>query len=238
MYVQGLASICICEAAAMNPDDKQLRQLAAAAVKFIERAQHSRGGWRYRPDEPGDTSVVGWQIMALHSAREGGTKVASDRLKDAHNFLNSVDSEGGAFYAYMPREPARNSMTAVGLLCRMYLGWKRDHAGLQTGVKHLASVGPSRDDMYYNYYATQVLRHHGGELWNQWNLRMREQLVTSQIVEGAGAGSWDVTDPHGYAGGRIYQTALSILTLEVYYRYLPLYKDFAAAADATDGDDK
>ena len=50
-----------------------------------------------------------------------------------------------------------------------------------------------------------------------------------------GAGSWDVTDPHGNAGGRIYQTALSLLTLEVYYRHLPIYRRFDA--DATPSKD-
>jgi hypothetical protein len=189
------------------------------------------GGWRYSPGDAGDTSVAGWQIMALHSARAGGIKASYDTIKDARDFLNSVDHESGSQYAYMPGQPPRNSMSAVGLLCRMYLGWKRDHPGLSAGVAHLARVGPSRDDMYYNYYATQVLRHWGGDEWNRWNLKMREQLVETQVNEGPAAGSWDVTDPHGYAGGRLYQTALSILTLEVYYRYLPVYREIRANGD-------
>ena len=227
MYVQGIASICICEASAMTPDDKSLKRLASEAVKFIERAQQKvGGGWRYRPGDPGDTSVVGWQVLALQSAKAGRVKVQADTLQDVRRFLDSVESGDGAFYGYMPDEPPRNSMTAVGLLCRMYLGWKRDRPALKTGVEHLAGIGPSREDIYYDYYATQVLHHWGGPLWDQWNLKMREQLVESQIKEGPGAGSWDVTDPHGYAGGRIYQTALSLLTLEVYYRHLPIYRRF------------
>jgi len=61
---------------------------------------------------------------------------------------------------------------------------------------------------------------------------MRDQLVATQIKDGAGAGSWNVTDPHGGAGGRIYQTALSLLTLEVYYRHLPIYRRFDDDAKA------
>ncbi|MFN9037496.1 MAG: hypothetical protein ACK5YO_14440, partial [Planctomyces sp.] len=55
------------------------------------------------------------------------------------------------------------------------------------------------------------------------------------LRNGPGAGSWDVTDPHGNGGGRIYQTALSVLTLEVYYRHLPMYRrlDEAAEKEAT-----
>lgn len=226
MYVQGIATICICEAAALAPSDKQLRKLATQAIAFIERAQHrAGGGWRYQPGEPGDTSVVGWQLMALQSAKSGRIRVAGSTLRGVREFLTSVQADEGSRYGYMSGRTDHASMTAVGLLCRMYLGWKPNNEVLQRGVKYLAERGPSREDMYYNYYATQVLHHFGGQYWNSWNSRLRQQLVETQITEGPAAGSWDVTDPHGNAGGRIYQTALSILTLEVYYRHLPLYRE-------------
>ena len=78
--------------------------------------------------------------------------------------------------------------------------------------------------MYYNYYATQVLHHWGGEEWENWNKVMREQLVKSQRRKGHAAGSWDVADSHGRSGGRLYMTSLCVMTLEVYYRHLPLYQ--------------
>ena len=123
-------------------------------------------------------------------------------------------------------------------MCSSDLGWRKDRPELQAGVEHLAKVGPSRENMYYNYYATQVLHHFGGELWDKWNLRMREQLVTTQLRDGPGAGSWDVTDPHGGGGGRIYQTALSVLTLEVYYRHLPMYRKLDEAPENSAGRQK
>ena len=225
MYVQGLATIVVCEAAAMEPDDRALRRLAIDAVAFIERAQDPfGGGWRYQPRERGDTSVTGWQLMALQSAKAGRIRVDDRSFRDARDFLTTVESGGGAFYGYRRPEVDRHSMTAVGLLCRMYLGWKRNHDGLRRGVERLSEVGPSREDMYYNYYATQVMHHWGGEEWTKWNERMREQLIETQVTDGPAAGSWNVTDPHGDAGGRIYQTALCTLTLEVYYRHLPLYR--------------
>jgi hypothetical protein len=169
--------------------------------------------------------------MALQSAKANRISVAADTMQDARAFLRSVSVENGARYAYMPRGGPTDTMTAVGLLCQMYMGWRRDRPELQAGVQHLANVGPSRENMYYNYYATQVLHHWGGELWEQWNLKMREQLVTTQVRNGPGAGSWDVTDPHGNGGGRIYQTALSVLTLEVYYRHLPMYRRLDEATE-------
>lgn len=227
MYVQGIATICVCEASALEPKDKELRRLASDAVKFIERAQHRiEGGWRYNPGDPGDTSVVGWQLMALQCAKAARISVQSDTIRDAKEFLNSVSVNDGSEYSYMPDGGASDTMTAVGLLCRMYNGWNREKPQLKTGVEHLAARGPIRGNIYHNYYASQVLHHWGGDLWKTWNLKMREELVSTQVREGPGAGSWDVTDPHGFAGGRIYQTTLSLLTLEVYYRHLPMYREF------------
>ena len=242
MYVQGLATICISEAHALEHRDKDLEKLTEMAVNFIERAQDPvSGGWRYRPrDDTSDTSVVGWQIMAIQSAKAGRIRVSSKPLREAKQFLRSVqvDKEGG-LYAYVPGQGDKDSMTAVGLLCRMYLGWRHDHEGLQKGVQHLAAIGPSRNNIYYNYYATQVLHHWGGDLWEKWNLKMREQLVRTQIKDGPAAGSWPVTDPHGNAGGQIYQTTLSILTLEVYYRHLPIYRKLEETpADPTQVSDR
>jgi len=236
MYVQGIATICLCEAAAMERDDKELKRLAGDAIRFIERAQSKiDGGWRYSPGELGDTSVSGWQIMALQSAKAGRIKVQGSTVLEAKKFLTMVQSANGAQYGYMPNQGPSDAMTAVGLLCRMYFGWKRDNPALKAGVEHLAKTGPKPGDIYYNYYATQVLHHWGGDLWNEWNLKMREELVTTQIKDGPGAGSWDVRDPHGAGGGRIYQTTLSLLTLEVYYRHLPIYRRFDdKAADSSD----
>ena len=230
MYVQGLATICLSEAAALEPKDRELRRIALEAVRFIEKSQGSDGGWKYEPRQvPGDTSVVGWQVMALQSAKAGGISVSPDTFSDARKFLNFVQAEDGVYYGYETPEKGRPTTTAVGLLCRMYMGWKREKPQLQKGVEFLSNLGPSKEDIYYNYYATQVLHHWDGELWNKWNEQMREQLVGTQIKEGPGAGSWDTTDPHRDAGGRIYQTTLSLLTLEVYYRHLPIYRRFDAA---------
>ena len=44
MYVQGLATICLCEASALEPNDRELRRLALEAARFIEKAQGSDGG--------------------------------------------------------------------------------------------------------------------------------------------------------------------------------------------------
>lgn len=225
-YSQGLATIALCEAYALTKDARY-RTPATNAARFIFEAQDRKtGGWRYEPRTGGDTSVVGWQVMALKSAQSARLSFPKVAFTRAEQFLNSVQSQDGARYAYMdPNAPAKTT-TAVGLLCRMYLGWDRQHPALQKGVAYLDNEKPALNDMYYNYYATQVLHHWGGEEWKRWNVAMRDQLVRTQhkAEDGHMAGSWDVADPHGSAGGRLYMTCLAVMTLEVYYRHLPIYQ--------------
>jgi hypothetical protein len=226
MYAQGLAAIVLCEAYAMT-EDPQLREIAQQALDFIDYAQDKRGGgWRYSPGEPGDTTVTGWQLMALKSGEMAGLRVRSPNVALVCKFLDSVASDQGAQYGYMTPEP-RRSTTAIGLLLRMYTGWRRGNPALRAGVKHLSEWGPSKDDMYYNYYATQVLRHWGGYQWEIWNAKMRDYLVATQARQGHEAGSWHFSGNHGDTGGRLYNTAMAIMTLEVYYRYMPLYQQKA-----------
>ncbi len=68
MYSHALATIALCEAYGMS-GDRQVGMAAQGGVNFILAAQNTTdGGWRYNPNDPGDTSVVGWQLMALKSA--------------------------------------------------------------------------------------------------------------------------------------------------------------------------
>ena len=79
-------------------------------------------------------------------------------------------------------------------------------------------------DVYYWYYATQVLHHLGGDDWDDWNRVMRQALPEHQTREGSERGSWSpLSDRWGPHGGRLYVTCLSLYMLEVYYRHLPLY---------------
>ncbi|NMC21271.1 MAG: hypothetical protein GYA33_12730 [Thermogutta sp.] len=222
MYAQGIAAIALCEAYAMTHDEA-LRDPAQSAIRFIQAAQDRRGGgWRYAPGEPGDTTVTGWQLMALKSGQLAGLAVSRSTLYAADRFLDSVQSDGGAQYGYLTPE-ARRATTAVGLLCRMYGGWTRGHPALARGVSHLSTWGPSPVDLYYDYYATQVLRHWGGSDWKFWNRPMRDHLVSTQAAKGHENGSWYFDDEHSRVGGRLYTTAMAVMILEVYYRYLPLY---------------
>ncbi len=242
IYAHGQAAIVLVETLAMSGDE-QFREPAQRAIDYIEGFQHKHGGWRYRPGEAGDTSVMGWQLMALQSARlsNTGLQVADSTLMLASQYLDLAsrsyldrdfrEAPSGTLYRYQPGDRApKAAMTAEGILCRMYLGWKRNDAKMLYAVdwlidNALPSLQTKKHNLYYYYYATQVMHHFGGQHWETWNRHLRDLLIIQQERRGRYAGSWDPQNYHyGGSGGRIYTTAMAICTLEVYYRHLPLFK--------------
>ena len=227
MYSQGLAGIALSECYGMTQDNR-LAMPTQLALNFIMTSQDQRGGgWRYSPGQAGDTSAVGWQIMALKSGNMAYLQVNPMTIKKAVDFLNFVQADSGATYGYTDNSSPAPGRSAVGLLCRMYLGWKKDNPALQDGVARLAKIGPSKD-LYHSYYATQIMHHMEGDVWIAWNTKMKSMLLKTQSSKDHEAGSWyeGVEGGHGaHAAGRLYCTALATMILEVYYRHLPIYRN-------------
>ena len=250
LYSHAIASIALCEAYGMT-QDPDLRRPAQLAVDFIVGAQSKRrGGWRYQPGIGSDTSVSGWMVMAMRSAELANLRVPIEVWDHVKNWLDGAQAsiENPQFYRYNPFAPNRPTqvhgrrssltMTAVGLLMRMYTGWYRDDGPMVAGAHYLSDNLPSmgtpetpQRDTYYWYYATQVMFHMGGEYWQKWNQELHPLLTSTQIQVGNLAGSWDphhpMPDRWATQAGRLYVTTLNLLSLEVFYRHLPIYEDNA-----------
>jgi hypothetical protein len=165
-----------------------------------------------------------------------GLAIPSETYRGASRWLDSVRTgPSHALYAYQPGRGPTPAMTAEALLCRQYLGLPREDAAMRAGGTFLAANLPDwkTRSSYYWYYATQVMYHLQGKPWTIWNAKLRGMLVSAQVRSGPSAGSWHPHKPShdewGDRGGRLYETALSLLMLEVYYRYLPLYQQLAPA---------
>lgn len=230
MYGHAIATTAMCEAFGMTKDPK-LAEAAQLGINFIVASQDPRGGgWWYKPLQPGDTSVVGWQLMALKSGYMSGMVFPQETIRRASRFLDYVQTDNGAHYGYrQPGDRKKNDMgtTAAAVLCRMYMGTPKDHPGLLAAIDALSTLEEKeRKDAYVMYYATQALKQYGGDRWDSWNKKMQDFLVGSQINTGHAAGSWEPKSfnfHHGKQAGRHYHTCMAIMVLEVYYRYLPIY---------------
>lgn len=262
LYSHALASLALTEAYGMT-GDPALKEPAQRAVDFIVASQNkSLGGWRYSPefDASGaivggvstDTSVTGWMVAALHSARLARLEVPNESFERIEKWMNSAQGAGGEshLYRYNPFAPdtpqqkhgrvPSKTMTAVGLLSRELLGWQHNHPALARGAEFLdanpPAIGTAREpqrDTYYWYYATLALVYLKDRnpdflpIWEKWEATLHPLLRNSQERQGAWAGSWNprgaVPDRWGLHAGRLYVTTMNLLSLEANYRYLPLH---------------
>lgn len=239
MYCHGMATFALSEAYSMTRDT-QLTDPVRRAIGYTLSAQHpSTGGWRYRPGDLGDTSQLGWQLMALKSAELAGVAVPEKARLGMVRYLRSVASgRHGGLASYRPGEAASRTMTAEALASRQFLGMARENPASNEGGDFLLGELPGQApaNHYYWYYATLAMYQLQGAHWQQWNAALQEALVNAQVQEGALAGSWEPDPIWGSYGGRVYSTALAALCLEVYYRYLPLYGAASHVAREPAGD--
>jgi hypothetical protein len=249
MYNHAIASLALAEAYGLTNAAKY-RAPAQKAIDFIVQAQNYQLGWRYKPRTgDNDTSVTGWCVMALKSAQISGLDVSQTSYVGAKGWVAKVTQDNGnvGYNKLGSGEvcvPGKNeqwqhhtgSMTAVGMLVRIYVDKNKDDPALKKGEKFLLDDLPKWEvgehptvDFYYWYYATLTLFQLDGPTgagFQKWIKPMVDVLCSHQRTQQDGCldGSWDTggVDRWGWAGGRVYGTAMNVLTLEVFYRYQSL----------------
>ena len=246
IYSHAIATLALCESYGMTRDET-LRPAAQRAVDFLVYSQdRQEGGWRYQPRVGSDTSVTGWGMMALKSAELSGLYVPGQTYEGIQKWLEHSQASAREKYLYrynwLANTPETKhgalptpAMTSVGLLMRLYMGWKRDNPQMAQGADWLLKRLPRESgaqkpiqDTYYWYYATQVLFHMGGQRWKSWYESLYPMLIETQVTQGPYAGSWEplgpAPDAWGEYAGRLYVTTMNLLSLEVTYRHLPIYE--------------
>lgn len=247
IYDHAIAALALCEAWYFTRNPLQGAS-AQAAVDFAARARNPYSAWRYEAPANGesDTSVTGWMVLVLTSADEGGLKIDRTAYAAALAWLDEVSDHvtgragytaRGTLSARMPGinehfPPERGeAMTAVALLSRFLLGQVPRTLGGSDGIMDLHAAllmerlpAPAPDelgpDLYYWYYGSYAMHQMGGERhWERWRRALESVLPAAQRTDGDAAGSWDPDGPWGSFGGRVYSTALALLTLEVPFRY-------------------
>ncbi len=244
MYCHAMATLALCEGYALTGDSR-LREAATRAIAFLVRARARDGlAWRYAPGEPvGDTSILGWVVMGLKSAKEVGIPIPDEASVRRGTLLwldNVASGQAKGLARYQPAVGVTPTMTAEAWVCRQFLGVGGPGPASAEAAEFLLRNDSYRGstNFYYWYYATLALYQHGGEPWTRWNARIRDRIIGLQRSSGHQTGSWDPDESlYGSKGGRIYCTTLAALTLEVYYRYLRLYDEpkIPTEADATPG---
>src|SRR5262249_23978430 len=179
MYCHAMATLALCEGYALT-GDARLREPAARAISFLVRSRARDGrSWRYRPGERiGDTSILGWVVMSLKSAKVIGLPIAEESSvrRGVLDWLDRVSSgAAGGRACSRPAGSVPPTMTAEAWVCRQFLDVGGPGPTSTESAEFLLRNGSDRGqtNYYYWYYATLALYQHGGEPWARWNVPTR-----------------------------------------------------------------
>ncbi len=232
VYEQGIATYALAEAytfcSKLGLNIPDLDTVTKKAGDIIMEGQGASGGWVYRfaPTTSGDNSVGFWQIQALKACKHTGLWDDSDFKKPSRKalgWLEKVQGGNGAI-GYRANPDTKPGLTGGGVLA--FQMW--DEGGSKAARKGIEYVSENSDfkwgadsaRLYYHYYNAQALINHGGEEWEEYNARFRDELIKGQNPDG----SWDKGAGGDHDGGvqSVHMgTCLATFMLEVYYRFLP-----------------
>ena len=190
-----------------------------------------------------DTSVTGFAVMALKSAELSGIEFDVGAYDGVRVWLRLVANPWG-FVGYrtagdrvvaQPSRPegGRNlDMTAVGLFTKILVDGRRDEPWMARAADNLVKTLPRWEHRergqfdYYGWYYTALALFQWdapeGRAWQEFNASLKRILREHDDLRRGGCeeGSWGEDEWNGRAIlGRIYGTAMAVITLEVYYRY-------------------
>jgi len=214
-----LATTAFCEDFGLSRD-AVARVNAQRGIRFVLAWQDpSTGGWPAAGGQPADPAASLLAIAALQSGQQAGIAVKSQAFQKAVAFVRATSHRAGT-----------PDLAATRLLSGILLGWPADDPEVASGLAFLArhpapveaaGLGP----ITFLHHATRALHHLEAEEFDLWNQRVRDHLLATQRRDGDLAGSWDPpASDGGRRHGRVATTALAILTLQVYYRHLPLVR--------------
>ncbi len=235
MHGHGCATMFLAECHGMTgetPDFETdtLKEKLTAAIRVIERAQHSSGGWTYDPTPSGDEgSVTVTQVQALRAARNAGIQVDPMTIRKAIEYINkSTDSSGQTHYS-LSGGHTTFALTAAGMTVLNYLG-AYDNPKIKKGLEIVLRNRPgsgSNDPnaagwggwfFYGNYYASLACYQAGGAVWEKWWPAISRELVRLQSPNGP----WKNGESGNY--GEAFGTGLALQILQIPNRYTPIYQ--------------
>ncbi len=226
MYDHGICTVALCEVYGMLDDARQagVRNAIQKAVRVILDAQNIpkqptfQGGWRYSPSSTdSDTSVSGWQLMALRGASNAGANIPEKAIQDGIDFIKRRAVFGGGF-SYEGSQGANPALTGTGVLALSLMGQPNSpevKAGGDYLLRNVGQIGEGGHYYYSVYYCSQAAWQLGGNYWTIINRAISDNLLAKQAANG----SWS-----GGESDESYCTSMAILALTVPYRYLPIYQ--------------
>lgn len=237
MYAHAVSSLALSEAFGITGSNL-FRDQAQKAADYLVAAQNPGKGWRYSAKSgENDTSVTAWAVLALKSAEIAGLGVPAASFRGAIAWVDEATDENGRT-GYTRKGTGKvfipglcehfdhhETLTAAAMLSRLLIDKNRKDVRHAQGALMLAKDLPSMEgfahDSYYWFWGSHALRQlegDGGETWSAWKDRLLPLLLRTQTREGDKKGSWEPIDRWSPEAGRVYATAINVMTLNVLTR--------------------
>ena len=231
MYHHGFATLALAEAYGAVDDsllwkdvDEADRTTIGAALEravgciITSQDQNPFGGWRYTPTaKDADISVSGANIVALLAARNAGVEIPDENINKAVKLLEQATNDAGAV-AYQVGSVGfafGDSLARSSIAClSLSIAKRKDTKAYEATLKYLTERidQPPRSWKYYTrYYMAQALFQGDFDAWSEWDKINTEMLQEEQSDDGS-------------IGGSTYSTAMSLLSMALNFRFLPIYE--------------
>ncbi len=232
MYGHGFATLFLAELYGTSvTQDKRIRVALKRAVKLIEKAQGTTGGWDYYPEGlpgalsrfgGGDTSITVCQTLGLRAARNLGIKIDSGVITKAKRYIwNAQKPDGGFAYRFGAKVKDFSDLprSAAGTCVLYSLGeYMHNSSRMRNAVKYLRNNYRRRSDFphYAHYYCAQAMFQVGGRYWREYFAYISKELLDTQRADG----SWKP----GTLETSTVRTAMSVIVLQLPFRFLPIHE--------------
>ncbi len=190
------------------------------ALAWIMKTQNRDGGWGYLddPDKLSKLSITYWNIQVLRTAHAQDRAHVTDSLQQAIEWVHANRAENRGFaYQRQPQSPTATvsaTLNAMGFLCL-----NDPSTGIATRLRPAieslmsdAQATASDPDYYRDYMLATALQSIHTDDAASTVTEIRERVRQRQIDQGPLAGSWSPDDPWSGTGGRLYTTAMAVLS--------------------------
>jgi hypothetical protein len=200
-----------------------LGRTSSQLLLYLDAVRRSDGSWPREAAGSGDVATTAWVLRGLSTLEHAGVDVPATWIPEAREWLETYTNSrsgiaavtGTSGYAAAGPDPT----TALAAFARFASGTTfESDPSLTAAAKHVlerASATPL--DPHLAFHGAHFLFQVGGGDWKTWNERVKPAVLEGQAKRGTNAGSWSRSETTASLG-RVGETALRALTLEVYFR--------------------
>ena len=230
MHGQGYAMLALAEAYGMygtrpgSPERTRIAEVLRRSVDLVSSIQTEVGGWWYHAafSSEHEGSITICIVEALRAARNAGIHVEKTVIDKAVKYVKRSQKRDGSVRYKLNDDTSTFALTAAGVTTLQASG-DYDSEFIDKGFEYMLRKDPllnrvalERYPQYTRFYAAQAYYQYKDlSHWKRWYPLLIDECRELQFTNGSFPNSMY---------GPVYATALTTLTLQVSFGYLPIFQ--------------